>query len=170
MTDHDPRSATGERAVEPSASVGAGRGLVVDAADVDLVLRARQLRRRLRLLGRVFRVFFIVAVVGCCGVAFVWPSYARMPCRSEQNEAKGNLKALYVANESYRAEFDRYIYDFDAMGYAPRAGTHLRYRYVVTDATDTTFRAWAFRVDGVHDDVWTITQQNDLQNVVNGCQ
>lgn len=42
------------------------------------------------------------------------PRVVKLPCRSKQSEARGNLKALYVASESYRAENERFTSDVDA--------------------------------------------------------
>ncbi len=150
---------------EPTAPVGVGGS--VDAADIDAVLRARQLRRRLRLMARVFRVLLMISVFGTCGFAFIVPSLTSFPCRSAQSEAKGNLKSLYVAEESYRAEFDSYSDDVNKIGFAARGSN---FRYVITDVTANRFQGWAFRTDGRHDDVWSISQQNDLQNLIDGCE
>lgn len=123
------------------------------------------------------RVLVASVVVLFVGAIFA-PGFYPHRCRSQQSEAKGNLKALYVAEESYRAEFDVYSLDTSVIGFVAK-GAKVRYRYVVTDVTDVdadpanprhTFRAWAFRVDGERDDLWTISEQNDLTNLVNGCE
>jgi len=140
------------------------------------VLRAEEARRRGWL---VVRVLVAVVVVLLCAIflAILFPPYNRYPCRSQQSEAKGNLKALYVAEESYRVEFDVYNADTHVIGFTPFSpkGAKIRYRYVVTDVDDgaapeQSFRAWAFRIDGERDDLWTIDAHNDLENVVNGCE
>ncbi len=146
---------------------------VSDAEDVAAVLRARALRRRLRLLARVLKLLFVLAFVGMCGLTLCPPPMS-FKCRSTQSEAKGNLKALYVAEESYRAEFDHYEGDLKTIVFEPK-GARIRYSYVVTDVDNTdvsrtSFRAWAFRTAGDFDDVWSITSNNELVNEVNGCQ
>lgn len=154
-----------------SASVA---GFDVSAAeDVATVLRARALRRRLRLLARVLKALMAFLFVSMCGLV-INPPHFPYRCRSMQSEAKGNLKALYVAEESYRGEFDVYDGDLKTIGFEPR-GARVRYRYVVTDvdnadAAHASFRGWAFRTEGDFDDVWSISNNNDLVNEVNGCQ
>lgn len=140
-------------------------------AELDLVLRAEEVRRRARLAVQMF-----VAGVFTLFMASVFaPCFMPDRCRSQQSEAKGNLKALYVAQESYRAEFDAYNLDTGAIGFEPK-GAKVRYRYVVTDIDEAAapdrqhFRAWAFRIDGERDDLWTIDDEKNLQNVVNGCE
>ncbi|MDP2340877.1 MAG: hypothetical protein Q8O67_07970 [Deltaproteobacteria bacterium] len=159
-------------------SVSAGRSAVVDAADVALVIEARQLRRRWKLVRRVLRSLFIVLFIVGCFAAFAIPSMSSFPpCRSRQSEAKGNLKALYVSQESYRAEFDVYEpSDFSRIGFAPR-GSKLRYTYALTDVVNPVgdpatagFVGWAFSTDPEHaGDVWRISEKNDLEVVVNRC-
>ena len=143
------------------------------------MLRAEEARRRGWLVVRV--------LVGSFVVLFFASFWAPLPsrCRS-QFEAKGNLKALYVAEESYRGEFDVYNADTDVIGFAPK-GNKIRYRYVVTDVEEGVapdqqyfgrasarssqhFRAWAFRIDGEREDLWTIDSNNELKHVVNGCE
>jgi len=158
------------------SSVSAGRSVVVDAADVALVIEARQLRRRWALMRRVLRSLLIVSVVGGCLAAIAIPSMSAFPpCRTRQSETKGNLKALYVAQESYRAEFDVYeAGDFERIGFSPR-GQQLRYTYVITDVVNERgregFTGWGFSTAPDHaGDVWRIDQNNELTNVVNRCR
>ena len=89
-------------------------------------------------------------------------------CRSMQSEAKGNLKALYVAEESNRAEFDTYSTDQAKIGFSPKGST-IRYTYVVKSADAKTFLAEARgTLDGA-EDVWQIDDANALKNLVDGC-
>jgi hypothetical protein len=146
---------------------------VSGAEDVAVVLRARALRRRLRLLLRVLKALMVLLFVSMCGLV-INPPAAVFRCRSMQSEAKGNLKALYVAEESYRGECDVYDGDLKTISYEPK-GARVRYRYVVTDVDNAdpahaSFRAWAFRTAGDFDDVWSINSNNELVNEVNGCQ
>ena len=163
---------------EHGAPISVGGSAVVDAADTALVIEARQLRRRLALVRRVLRGLLIFGFFGGCLAAIAVPSMSGFPCRGRQGEAKSALKSLYVAEESYRAEYDVYDESFARIGFdptalAPRAGA--RYRYVVTDVVNTpgseSFVGWAFStVDKPAGDVWRITDRNDLENVVNGCR
>jgi len=98
-------------------------------------------------------------------------------CRSRQSEAKGNLKALYVALEGHLAEHDVYSDDFAALGFAPK-GTKTRYRYVVTDVAPAPGRAAAFVAWAIADDsdpahagdAWRIDHTNTMTNVHNICE
>ena len=92
---------------------------------------------------------------------------AGMQCPAMQSEAKGNLKALYVAEESFRGENDTYSKDFKALGYEPKG--KLRYKYMVTVATKTKFAAIAIGEGDADGDVWEISDKNDLKNTSNMC-
>lgn len=96
-------------------------------------------------------------------VAGVLAEFERFQCASKQTEARGNLKALYVGQESHRAEFDTYDKDLKKIGFEA-AGTKLRYRYEVVSASSTAFVARAIGIDEMAGDEWTITDKNDLKN------
>ena len=158
--------------------MSAGRQAVVDAVDVDLVIRARQLRRRRRPLAAI--AVSALIFVGLSAVAV--PNFVKFGCRSKQSEAKSNLKALWSAQQSHRAEHGRYSASFTELDFTPKAH-RLRYRYVIgdidVDAGDPakkspfprSFRAWAFSVDpGFDDDVWTIDDDSALVHVQDGCR
>jgi hypothetical protein len=90
-------------------------------------------------------------------------------CRSMQSEAKTQLKSLYVALESYRAEYDVYIKDFKKLGWQPRGAT-VRYRYEIVSAARSKFLARATGVaDEVKGDVWELDQDLNLVNVKKSC-
>lgn len=92
---------------------------------------------------------------------------ASFQCPSMQSEAKGNLKALYVSEEAFRAENDTYSKDFKAMGFNPKG--NLRYKYMVTVATKTKFAAIAIGEGDADGDVWEISDKNDIKNTSNVC-
>jgi hypothetical protein len=96
-------------------------------------------------------------------VAGVLAEFERFQCASKQSEARGNLKALYVGQESYRAEFDTYDKDTKKIGFQA-VGTRLRYRYEVVSASNSAFVARAIGIDEMAGDEWTITENNDLKN------
>lgn len=155
-----------------------GTGSLADGEDVVLVLEARALRRRLRLLGRVLKALVVLGLFGSCAGIALCPGTVRFQCRSKQSEAKGNLKALYVALESYRAEHDVYSDDFAALEFTPK-GAKTRYRYVVTDVVDPApgreagFVAWAIADDSdpLHaGDAWCIDNTNTITNLHNICE
>jgi type II secretory pathway pseudopilin PulG len=155
-----------------------GTGSLADAEDIVLVLEARAVRRRLRLLARVLKGLVVLGLFGACAGIALLPGQVRFQCRSKQSEAKGNLKALYVALESYRAEHDVYSDDFTALGFTPR-GSKTRYRYVVTDVVtpaagrEPGFVAWAIAddADPAHaGDAWCIDNTNTITNLHNICE
>ena len=142
------------------ASAGADQ-----AVDVDAIARAERLRAIDRKVGgvvwRLLKWASIFALVIVPIASLMVPhGFMRFKCRSMQSEAKGNLKALYVAQESYRAEFGSYIVDQEALGWTPK-GARIRYEYVVkvsgSDAPNDTpprFEAYAVGFDQeMNDDV-----------------
>ena len=155
-----------------------GTGSLADAEGMVLVLQARAMRRRLRLLARVLKGLLLVGLFGACAGLAVLPGQVKFHCRSKQSEAKGNLKALYVALESHLAEHDVYSDDFVALDFAPK-GAKTRYRYVVTDVAApapgraAAFVAWAIADDSdpAHaGDAWRIDDTRTLTNVHNICE
>ena len=62
-------------------------------------------------IGRGFTLIELMIVVAIIGIlaAIAIPNFVKFQCRSKQSEAKTNLKALYVAEEAYRGEYDLYV-------------------------------------------------------------
>lgn len=132
----------------------------------------------------LIELMIVVAIIGILA-AIAIPNFVKFQCRSKQSEAKNNLKALYVAEESYRAENDEYASidtivggaNFDAnsvtnpIGFVPK-GEKLRYDYTATQNGDGfDADATANEVDAnLATDSWTIDQTNNLQNAVNRCE
>ena len=146
-----------------------GTGSLADGEDVVLVLEARALRRRLRLLGRVLKALVVLGLFGSCASIALLPGQGRFQCRSKQSEAKGNLKALYVAEESSRADVDTYSTDPRVIEFTPR-GQKLRYTYTILSATKDAFSAEARGTGDMDGDLWTIDEKNALTNVSNSCE
>ena len=132
----------------------------------------------------LIELMIVVAIIGILAAIAV-PNFVKFQCRSKQSEAKGNLKALYVSEEAFRAESDTYaaIANIPAgltagtatlansIGFAPKGGK-LRYSYVAAAGGSTAFTGSAGAVAGsIADDAdnWTITQLNDLKNTLNAC-
>lgn len=124
----------------------------------------------------LIELMIVVAIIGILAAIAV-PNFVKFQCRAKQSEAKGNLKALYVSQEAFRAESDTYasMADIKAgsaslsgitnkMGFVPKGGK-LRYTYTVGNADATTFSATAAASAGrIADDAdkWTINQANAL--------
>lgn len=90
-------------------------------------------------------------------------------CRNLQIEAKTHLKALYVAEESHRGEFDLYVKDFGKLGFRSFAEDP-HYAIEVLEADDRHFRGRAVGNKGlVQGDVWEITDSNELVNTHDAC-
>jgi type IV pilus assembly protein PilA len=140
---------------------------------------------------RAFTLIELMIVVAIIGIlaAIAVPNFIKFQCRSKQSEAKGNLKALYVSQESTRAENDAYAAittvaaDLNGTNAAARAtstspigwipkGAKLRYTYSATTENATSFDASATAATGVVGegaDTWTINEANDLKNTANSC-
>lgn len=148
------------------------RSFVSDAEDIAVVLRARQVRRNLARLRLALLLLVGVGLFTLLGLSI--SAHVRRPtfgCRGMQSEAKSTLKAMYVQQESFRVDYNRYGAAPVDVGFAPKVGAKQRYRYALTDVTNASFTAWAFGVaDDVLGDVWRITEAYDLQNVTSACQ
>lgn len=137
----------------------------------------------------LIELMIVVAIIGILAAIAV-PNFIKFQCRSKQSEAKGNLKALYVSQEAFRAENDTYsdITDIaadltggsaaaratasNAIGWVPK-GSKLRYGYAVTSATSIAFSATASAAVGnVGDlrDEWGINEANVLANTTKACE
>lgn len=137
---------------------------------------------KLKKIAKGFTLIELMIVVAIIGIlaAIAIPNFVKFQCRSKQSEAKGNLKALYVAQESYRAEFDTYLADCgtsctsatNEIGFQAK-GQKIRYDYSSTGGA-SAFTATA-TVKGtfageLSNDNWTISQANDVKNTTNGCK
>jgi type IV pilus assembly protein PilA len=127
----------------------------------------------------LIELMIVVAIIGILA-AIAIPNFVKFQCRSKQSEAKGNLKALYVAQESYRAEFDTYLAACaggcgalsNDIGFQAK-GQKIRYVYTTTGG-QSSFTASATVGTGFNgelsNDQWQITQANDVTNIANGCK
>ncbi len=135
--------------------------------------------------GKGFTLIELMIVVAIIGIlaAIAIPNFVKFQCRSKQSEAKTNLKALYVAEESYYAEQDVYLAitscsQLDCVsitndaGWSPK-GDRIRYSYVTTAGASTTAPTFLGIATGsessVNTDAWQITHNNDLMNTTNAC-
>lgn len=112
----------------------------------------------------LIELMIVVAIIGILASIAI-PAYQRMTCRAKQGEAKSALKAIYVAEESYRGEYDTYLAGAEAnlviMGFI-QAGDKSRYDVQVTAANATTFSASAVGLNDMTGDAWQTTQRNDI--------
>lgn len=140
----------------------------------------------------LIELMIVVAIIGILAAIAV-PNFVKFQCRSKQSEAKTNLKSMYVAQESYRAEFDAYVAIATCgaidtggsqcgqtgkgaeIGWQPK-GTKIRYNYtgalVAGDAEDLAgigFEGDAAGTGDVVGDLWEINHRNVLTNSTNSC-
>jgi type IV pilus assembly protein PilA len=129
--------------------------------------------------GRGFTLIELMIVVAIIGIlaAIAIPNFVKFQCRSKQSEAKTNLKAMFVAQEAYRGEFDSYANIaatgqdnatlVNPAGWNPKGG---KIRYVYSAIGEpTTFAGNALGTGDVQADQWTINQDNAMANPVNQC-
>ncbi len=129
--------------------------------------------------GKGFTLIELMIVVAIIGIlaAIAIPNFVKFQCRSKQSEAKTNLKALFVAQEAYRGEYDFYAVVpqvtqanqtvINPAGWNPK-GAKLRYNYEAAGGA-TTFLASAIGTNDVVSDAWQINQANEITNTTNAC-
>ena len=112
----------------------------------------------------LIELMIVVAIVGVLA-AIALPNFSKFACRSKQSEARIALKAIFVAEESYRAEFSQYLSGAEAdmaiMGFAHKPGSRRRYVLSVV-GTQTTFEASANGIDAMAGDLWTLDNNKNL--------
>ena len=117
----------------------------------------------------LIELMIVVAIIGILAAIAV-PNFVKFQCRAKQSEARSNLTAIFVVEEAYRAEYDRYVGTGsgvpDVLGWQPQG--EQRYRYEVSPATASSFVAHAFGRAGtdVVGDQWDIDQNKDVTWVV----
>ncbi len=130
----------------------------------------------------LIELLIVVVIIGILA-AIAIPNFVKFQCRSKQSESKGNLKALYVSEESYRAEGDTYksvasitnnnfTTATNVIGFTPK-GTKLRYNYSAASAQGTftgTAQANFSLAPELTSDQWSINEGAALTNISNGCQ
>ncbi len=128
----------------------------------------------------LIELMIVVAIIGILAAIAV-PNFVKFQCRSKQSEARGNMKAVYVAQESYKAEFDSYgaigtingataaRIATNVVGFQPK-GDRLRYRYeATTNALTGTVAQFGGIATGssadsgdMNGDLWSVSDLNDV--------
>lgn len=119
----------------------------------------------------LIELMIVVAIIGILASIAI-PSYQRMTCRAKQSEAKSALKAILVAEESYRGEFDTYLdgsqADLRIIGFV-KVGSHPRYSMAVPSASLTTFTAIASGFGEMSGDIWEGTHTGSMRPTATVC-
>jgi type IV pilus assembly protein PilA len=120
----------------------------------------------------LIELMIVVAIIGLLAAIGI-PNYVKFQCRAKQTEAKSSLKTLYVAEETYRAEFNDYLRgDSAELRFANFVvqGDRRRYFFSVANGSVMTFTGSArARSAEINGDLWTVNQTGTLTNVVPGC-
>ncbi|MBL91020.1 MAG: dolichyl-phosphate-mannose--protein mannosyltransferase [Myxococcales bacterium] len=138
--------------------------------------------------GKGFTLIELMIVIAIIGIlaAIAIPNFVKFQCRSKQSEARSSLKAIYTAEEAYRAEYDTYTHfsggcdrdcktqreqsDLNTMHFNIK-GNKFRYNYTVPyDGDDEMiYKFLGTAVGGVKTDMqgdtWTINQNNALKSM-----
>ena len=114
----------------------------------------------------LIELMIVVAIIGILA-AIALPNFTRFACRAKQSEARTSLTALFVAEESYRAEFDIYLQGATAISLLPAGfsmkGDQQRYSISVPSATGSTFDAEANGTGVMTGDLWAMNENKKLE-------
>lgn len=117
----------------------------------------------------------VVAIIGILAAIAV-PNFVKYQCRAKQTEAKRALKALLIAEDTYRHEHDTYIGGADAgeLLSTLMKGPRPRYNYSIVVEQASTFVAQAAARPSfsgeIGGDLWQIDHKGFMTNIVAGCE
>ena len=103
-------------------------------------------------------------------VVMAMPKFTSVITKTKTTEAKLMLNQIYMLEEAYWDEHDKYTVNLDDIGYKPDKlatnGGSARYDIKITSATDTSFLAVATAVVDIYKngimDTWAINQRKEL--------
>ena len=113
----------------------------------------------------LIELMIVVAIIGILAAIAV-PNFIKFACRSKQSEARSNLTAIFVVEESYRSEWDIYLGGDPipaTLGWESKGEE--RYKYsVTTGGGQTSFVAHAVGKAGtsVAGDQWDMDNNKSI--------
>jgi hypothetical protein len=109
-------------------------------------------------------VLVFTLVIGVSGCRSAQKQYL---CRARQAEAQANLKALSVAENTYKAQNARYSSSLSELGFSPAESRY--YDIGVNSASDSVYSATATGKGEAAGDVWTVDQGGKPSVKVDKC-
>ena len=111
----------------------------------------------------------VLVIIGIL-VLLAVPKFTSVISKTKKTEAKLMLKQVYVLEESYRDEYDRYSVDLLQIGFEQEKlvtdGGEARYFIEITETTDSSFIATATSVVDINRngvmDKWQINEKKEL--------
>lgn len=145
------------------------------------VERFNRVQRNWAIAGLLLTIIFPLVFGVMAAIAL--PNFARYQAKAQQSEAKISLTALLAGEKAWRAEYATYTSELDRLGLDPASLTRYKIGFASTDpelaehcpgcvAGKDTFKAVAVGRIGSDQrlDVWTIDQDRQLINLVDGSQ
>jgi type IV pilus assembly protein PilA len=83
----------------------------------------------------LIELMIVVAIIGILA-AIAIPNFQKFQAKSKQSEVKGNLSAIFTAEQAFLGEWQVYFEDFAAIGFQPNG--QLRYQTGFSSAVSTT--------------------------------